>query len=62
MSHDPLANRRDRDAASAKKKQAEEKPLNPDFPFVRQSFDPLFYRLEKEVEQKKASTPPLPPL
>lgn len=59
MSHDPLANRQQRDAERAKKKAAQDKPLNPPFPYVKQHFDALYFGLEQEPEPKKELPPPL---
>lgn len=53
MSLDPKSNRRNREAEKAKK-AAEEPPLNPPFPHKRQSFDPLFFSLERETPGEEA--------
>ena len=53
MSLDPKTNRRERETEKAKKR-AEEPPLNPLFPHERQSFDPLFFSLERETPAEEA--------
>ncbi len=53
MSLDPKTNRREREAEKAKKR-AEEPPLNPPFPYKRQSFDPFFLSLERETPDEEA--------
>lgn len=53
MSLDPKSNRREHEAAGAKKR-AEDPPLNPAFPHRRESFDPFFFSLERETPGEEA--------
>ena len=54
MSLDPKTNRQDREADKAKQQQ--DPPLNPPFPHRRESFDPFFFRLEKQTIGEEAET------
>ena len=53
MSLDPKTNRQEREAEKAKKQQ--DPPLNPPFPHRRESFDPLFFSLERETPDEEAA-------
>jgi hypothetical protein len=52
MALDPKSNRVEREAEKAKKQ--EDPPLDPPFPHRRQSFDPFFFKLERETPDEKA--------
>ena len=53
MSLDPKTNRQKREAGKAAKR-AQDPPLNPPFPHKRQSFDPFFFKLERETPAEEA--------
>ena len=55
MSLAPKTNRQDREAETAKRR-AGEPPINPPFPYKRQSFDPFFFALERETPDEEAAS------
>lgn len=61
MGLDPAENRRKREKEKAEKERAEIPPLQPDFPFTVQPFDPMTFELDREPVKAPPAAPAPPP-